>query len=144
MERIFISRVIRADADAVWTIIRDFNGMPEWHPAIADSMIENDRPADAVGCVRSFHLGDGGHLREQLTELSDAHRRMRYIILESPLPVTGYDASIEVVPVTEGNTSLVIWKAEFEVSPADAKATIETVADGVFRAGLSALIDKLE
>ncbi|MGB7755140.1 MAG: SRPBCC family protein [Salinisphaera sp.] len=144
MERIFISRVIHADVDAVWAVIRDFNGLADWHPAIADSTIEHGRPADAVGCVRSFHLVDGGHIREQLTELSDAHRRMRYIILDSPMPVTGYDASVELLPVTENGTSLVVWKAEFEVGPDDAKSTVQTVADGVFRAGLAALAERLE
>lgn len=144
MERIFISRVIHADAEAVWAVLRDFNGMPEWHPAIADSTIEDDRAADAVGCVRSFHLADGGHIREQLTELSDADRRMRYIILESPMPVTGYDANIEVLPITEDGTSLVVWKAEFEVPAAEARTTVDTVADGVFRAGLEAIAQRLE
>lgn len=144
MERIFISRVIHASPDAVWAMLRDFNGMPEWHPAIADSTIEEGRAPDAVGCVRSFHLADGAHLREQLTALSDAERRMRYIILDSPLPVTGYDATIEVLPVTEDGSSLVVWKAEFEVAPAEAEATVETVSDGVFRAGLAAIAERLE
>ncbi|MES1939051.1 hypothetical protein T5B8_02340 [Salinisphaera sp. T5B8] len=144
MERIFISRVIRAEADAVWAVLRDFNGMPAWHPAIVDSEIEDARAADSVGCIRSFHLADGGHIREQLTALSDADRHLRYIILESPMPVTGYDATIDVIPITEGNASLVVWKAEFEVPPADARATVDTVAGGVFRAGLDALAAQLE
>ncbi|KEZ76736.1 SRPBCC family protein [Salinisphaera hydrothermalis] len=144
MERIFISRVIHASPDAVWAVLRDFNGMPEWHPAIADSTIEDGRAADAVGCVRSFHLADGAHLREQLTELSDANRRMRYIILDSPMPVTGYDASIEVLPITEDGGSLVVWTAEFEVPATEAEAMVETVSDGVFRAGLAAIAARLE
>lgn len=144
MERVFISRVIHADANAVWAVMRDFNGLPEWHPAIADSTIEGGLAADAVGCVRSFHLADGGHIREQLTELSDADRRMRYIILEAPMPVTGYDASIEILPITEDGSSLVVWKAEFEAPPEAAKETAKMVADGVFRAGLTALAERLE
>ena len=144
MERVFISRVIRADADVVWTLLRDFNGMPDWHPAIADSEIEDGRAPDAVGCVRSFHLADGSHLREQLTELSDAYRMMRYVILDSPMPVTGYDASLQILPVTEGDACLACWEAEFEVSEDDDGATVDTVTNGVFRAGLEALAAQLE
>ncbi|WP_348765854.1 SRPBCC family protein [uncultured Salinisphaera sp.] len=144
MERVFISRVIRADADVVWTLLRDFNGMPDWHPAIIDSEIEHGREGDAVGCVRSFHLADGGHIRERLTALSDADRHMRYAILESPMPVSGYDATIDVIPITEEAASLVVWKAEFEVAAEDAAATIDTVADGVFRTGLDAVAKRLE
>lgn len=144
MEEVSLSRVIAAAPDVVWACLRDFNGLPDWHPAIADSVIEADRASDAVGCIRSFHLNDGGHIREQLVELSDVDRRMVYIILESPMPITDYRARIEIVPVTEDEASLVIWSARFEVAPADAAATVETVADGVFRAGLAALAQKLE
>ncbi|MES1934093.1 hypothetical protein T35B1_15871 [Salinisphaera shabanensis T35B1] len=144
MERIFISRVIRADADVVWAVLRDFNGMPDWHPAITDSEIEDGRAADSVGCVRSFHLADGGHIRERLTALSDADRHLRYVILESPMPVTAYDATIDVIPITEEAASLVVWKAEFEVPAEDARATVDTVADGVFRAGLDAIAQRVE
>lgn len=144
MERIFISRIIHADPDTIWTIVREFNGLPNWHPAIADSMIESGRAADAVGSVRSFHLTDGGHIREQLTELSDSDRHMRYIILESPMPISNYASNIKVIPATENAASLVVWEAEFEVSPAaDTAAAVATVADGVFRAGLEALVQKL-
>ncbi len=35
--------VIDASADTVWSRIRDFNALPQWHPGIADSRIENGR-----------------------------------------------------------------------------------------------------
>ncbi len=41
MTAIFVSSVIDAPAADVWAIVRDFNGMPQWHPLIADSLIEN-------------------------------------------------------------------------------------------------------
>lgn len=142
MERIYVSQIVRADADAVWAVVRDFNGLPDWHPAIADSAIENDRAADSVGCVRSFHLTDGGHIREQLTGLSDPDRRMDYIILESPMPVSDYRARIEVRPVTEDKASFVAWTAAFEVTDGEPATTRNAIADGVFRAGLAALDEK--
>ena len=42
MIRIYVSSVIDAGADNVWARIRDFNALPAWHPAIADSRIEID------------------------------------------------------------------------------------------------------
>ena len=39
MPRIYISSVIDAPAAKVWERIRDFNGLPQWHPGIADSRI---------------------------------------------------------------------------------------------------------
>ena len=40
MVQVYASSVIDASADSVWSRIRDFNGLPQWHPAIADSRIE--------------------------------------------------------------------------------------------------------
>ena len=71
MVRVYVSSVIDAEADAVWRRVRDFNGLPQWHPGIADSRIENGEPADKVGCVRNFHTRDGGLIRERLLALSD-------------------------------------------------------------------------
>ena len=71
MVQVYASSVIDASADSVWSRIRDFNALPEWHPAIADSRIENGQPSDRVGCIRHFHLRDGGMIREKLLALSD-------------------------------------------------------------------------
>ena len=98
MARIYVSDVINAPIEKVWALIRDFNGMPGWHPLIRDSQIENGLPSNAVGCVRNFHLSDGGHLREQLLSLSDRDHSCVYCILDSPLPVKGYVAGYRLLP----------------------------------------------
>jgi polyketide cyclase/dehydrase/lipid transport protein len=69
--KIFTSSVINAPMEEVWAKIRDFNALPGWHPAVADSHIENGGPSDRVGCIRNFNLKDGGNIREQLLTLSD-------------------------------------------------------------------------
>jgi uncharacterized membrane protein len=46
MAKIFRSSVINAPIDEVWARIRDFNALPDWHPAFTDSHIENDAPGD--------------------------------------------------------------------------------------------------
>ena len=49
---VYISDVIDAPVEKVWSIMRDFNDMPSYHPAIPKSIIEGDGPSDRVGCVR--------------------------------------------------------------------------------------------
>ena len=66
MARTYRSAVIHAPIETVWDEVRDFNGLPIWHPAIASSEIEQDRSSDSVGCVRKFRLQDGALLRERL------------------------------------------------------------------------------
>jgi len=94
MVRVYISSVIEAGADAVWARIRDFNALPLWHPAIADSRIENTQPSDRVGCIRHFHTRDGGMIRERLLALSDYDYSCTYEILESPMGVDRYVATL--------------------------------------------------
>ena len=77
----------RSPAARVWERIRDFNALPDWHPAIAESRIEGGGPSDQVGCVRAFRLADGGFLRERLLALSDYDFSVTYSILESPMEV---------------------------------------------------------
>src|SRR6266542_1905303 len=59
MARVYVSTVVNARNDRVWARVRDFNGMPNWHPAIAESRIEGGEPADKIGCVRDFRLRNG-------------------------------------------------------------------------------------
>ena len=67
MPRPYASSIIDAPVHDVWGRIRDFNGMPQWHPGIADSRIENGEASDRVGCIRHFHTRDGGMIRSIFT-----------------------------------------------------------------------------
>ena len=73
MARVYVSSVISASTERVWERIRDFNGLPRWHPLIRESRIENGEPADKVGCVRDFRLQNGDRIREKLLGLTFTH-----------------------------------------------------------------------
>ena len=139
MIRIYTSSVIDASPDAVWGVIRDFNALPKWHPLIADSRIEEDLASDKVGCVRHFHLADGGELREQLLALSDHDYRCTYSILSSPMPLSNYVATLKLTPVTDGNRTFAEWRAEFDCEPAKERELAESIGLGVFQVGFDAL-----
>ena len=139
MIRVYTSSVIDAPADGVWALVRDFNALPAWHPMIAESRIEQGRPSDQVGCVRAFRLRDGGRLREQLLALSDFDYQCVYSILESPMPLSAYVATLELTPVTDGNRTFAEWSAEFDCKPADERDLAASIGTGVFQAGFDAL-----
>ena len=69
MARAHASSVIDAPIEQVWNRIRDFNGVPNWHPGVATSKIEGGQPSDQVGCVRVLTLQDGAPIRERLLEM---------------------------------------------------------------------------
>ncbi len=139
MIKVYVSSVIDASADTVWQRIRDFNGLPLWHPAIADSRIENNESSDRVGCIRHFHTRDGGLIRERLLGLSDYDFSCTYEILESAMGVDNYVATLKVTPITDGNRSFAEWSAEFDCAEGRERELSQTIGQGVFQAGFDAL-----
>jgi hypothetical protein len=139
MAKVYTSSVIDAAADRVWAAIRDFNGLPKWHPAIRDSRIENGSPADKVGCIRNFNLKDGGNIREQLLTLSDFDYSCTYSILESPLGVRNYIATLKLTPITDGDRTFAEWTAEFDCDAERERMLADQIGNGVFQAGFDAL-----
>lgn len=136
---IFTSSVIDAPIDDVWAKIRDFNALPAWHPAIAESRIENDEPGDKLGCIRNFNLKDGGNIREQLLTLSDVDYQCTYSILISPMPLENYKATLRLVPITDGNRTYAEWTAEFSCRPEDEATLVNDIGNNVFQGGFDAL-----
>jgi len=137
--KVYVSSVIDASADTVWSRIRDFNGLPLWHPAIADSRIENNEPSDRIGCIRHFHTRDGGMIREKLLALSDYDFSCVYEILESPMGVEHYVATLKLTPITDGNRSFAEWSAEFECAEGREQELSQLIGQGVFQGGFDAL-----
>jgi Polyketide cyclase / dehydrase and lipid transport len=135
--------VLDAPADKVWSEVRDFNGLPRWHPAIKDSYIEQRLPSDKVGCIRNFTLKAGGRIRERLLALSDFDYSVTYAILESPMGVSNYVATLKLTPITDGNRTFAEWSAEFDCAPERAKELAQSIGQGVFQGGLEALQARL-
>ena len=139
MARAYVSSVIGASADKVWERIRDFNGLPRWHPRIRDSRIEDALPSDKVGCIRNFNLQNGDNIREKLLALSDYDYFCTYSILESPMPLTDYIATLRLTPITDGDRCFAEWSAEFSCA-ADVEADLVAgISDDVFLGGFDAL-----
>lgn len=139
MIRVYVSSVIDAPAGNVWSVVRDFNGLPHWTPFVAHSRIEGNQPSDQVGCVRNFELHDGGTIREQLLCLSDYDYTCVYSILESPMGVDNYVATLKLTPVTDGDSCFAEWTAEFDCAPDREEALREQIGKGVFLAAFQSL-----
>ncbi len=139
MARVYVSTVIDASTAKVWERVRDFNALPRWHPGIRESRIENGEPSDKIGCIRDFRLQNGDRIREQLLGLSDYDYFCTYSILESPMPLTDYVATMRLTPVTEGDRTFVEWSAEFDCEPDAAEDLVGGIGQNVFQAGFESL-----
>lgn len=139
MARVFISSVIGAEAGAVWDRIRDFNALPRWHPRIRDSRIEDALPGDRIGCIRNFHLQNGDNIREKLIGMSDYDLFVSYTMLEGPMPLSDYMATLRLTPVTDGGRCFAEWSAEFDCAPEDEAGLVGGIGTDVFQGGFDAL-----
>lgn len=119
MPRSYYSTVLDQPAGAVWSVIRDFNNYPVWVDGAGTSEIERGKAGDAVGCVRSVLYG-GRHIRQRLLALSDTERAQTYAFAEEgTLPVAGYEATLRVTPVVDGDRAFVEWWATFDCAPVE-------------------------
>lgn len=143
MVKVLRSTVVTAPVEAVWDVLRDFNGHDRWHPAVAESHIERGQPSDRVGCVRRFRLADGAELREQLLTLSDMDLAFSYCLLDTPVPLLNYVAHVRLLPVTDQDHTFWQWQSRFD-TPAGREAELEgLVAEQIYEAGFAAIRDHL-
>ncbi len=143
MIRVRRSAVIDAPIERVWAVLRDFNSHAAWHPAVGPSEIENGEPSDQIGCVRSFTLKDGNHIREQLLALSDRDHISTYCILDATLPMRNYVATVQLKRVTDGDRTFWHWESTFDVPRGREREFDELVGGGVYEAGFAALAEYL-
>ena len=108
-------------------------------PAIAESRIEGGEPSDKIGCVRDFRLRNGDRIREKLLGLSDFDMFCTYSILESPMGVENYVATLRLTPVTDGDQTFMEWTAEFDCAPERETELVSNIGGGVFQGGFDAL-----
>lgn len=125
---------IGAAPGTVWDVIGNPDGLSDWHPAIATSVVTDG--------VRNCTLEGGGDLVEPIIEHSDGGRYYVYEIAQGPFPMSAYRSKIAVEDAS--GSSRVVWEAHFE--PDDAASTDEMVAtfDAIYRAGLEVVRERCE
>ncbi len=134
MTKVSMKTELKAPADEVWKLIGGFNALPDWHPAVAESTTEGE----GEGSVRRLSLAGGGTIVERLESVDDNERRYSYSIVDSPLPVSNYRATISAREQGDGTATVVEWSSEF--SPSGASESDATkVIQGIYDAGFDNL-----
>lgn len=132
------SRDLPAPASAVWALVGHFCAIQFWHPQVERCILSADDDDDGIRAqIRGLVVKGGlGTIVEVETARDEAGRSYSYSLIQGPLPVRAYNATLAVRPNGTGCT--VIWSATFD---AEGMADAEAVADiaGVFEAGLAGI-----
>src|SRR4029077_971433 len=114
MAKAYYSTVFEQPAPEVWEIVRDFNNYPVWVGGAGESRIEDGKSGDTVGAVRSV-LYQNRQIRQRLLAQSDVERSQTYEFCgPAPLPVTGFQATLRITPIVDGDRAFVEWWATFD------------------------------
>ena len=81
----------------------------------------------------------GDRIREKQLGLSDYDMFCTYAILESPMPLTDYVATLRLTPITDGDRTFAEWSAEFECADEVADDLVGGIGTNVFQGGFDAL-----
>lgn len=106
MTKVSMSTKLKASADQVWGMIGQFNALPDWHPSVEKSRLEK------AGQMRRLSLAGGGTVIEKLESVNEKERTYTYSIVDSPLPLANYTATLKVTD--EGDGCVVEWTSEFD------------------------------
>ena len=66
-------------------------------------------------------------------------QRLTYCLLEAPLPLMGYVASLRLKPVTDGNATFWEWRSEFQPPAQRRDELVRLVTEGIYQAGFAAV-----
>ena len=93
------SVAIKAPPAKVWSLVKDWNGLQKWHPALSNTEIKSGEN-NKKGSLRAVTMaGSGAKFDEELLGFNEKERNFSYrFVGDTPLPVTDYSAVIQVKP----------------------------------------------
>ena len=139
MAQAYWSSVFTSSADETWAVVRQFNGLPDWHPAIRASEITGGGDGLTPGAMRVLTGVDGSVYRERLVDLDDTDRKLTYEIVEAPLPVRGYRSTLHVQHVADTGGAFLCWHATFDPAEGTTAHQATTVLEAPYAPALAGL-----
>jgi mxaD protein len=146
-----VSETIEIDAAPakVWSFVKRFDGLKEWHPLFSGSEIVSGQDGK-VGAIRALTIKDGPTFTEELLALTEQSMAFTYNVIESPLPIDRYLSTMTVKPNGQGG-SVITWIGQFsrknprENPPeAEGDAAVVGLISGAYQGGLQNLKKLME
>ena len=136
---------IDAPASNVWDIVKDFEGLNNWHPMFSGDVIKSGTN-NQVGAVRTLTIQDGPSFDEELMVWDEQERHYTYRVIDpNPLPIKNYSSTMKVMQLSPGVTN-VTWSSSYENNSGGEMADADLIAflNGAYQGGLEALKFEIE
>lgn len=117
------SIVIKAAPDKVWDVLKDFHDLSWAKNVVSKVAVIGAKSSTEIGAKRV--LNDAFH--ETLVSLNNKARKFSYSIDDGPSVVSkdnleGYIGEVTVFPISENNTSFVLWSSNWKSAKEDGVA----------------------
>jgi len=110
-ESIVSNGLVEASAKKVWNKLIDFGGTEKFVPNLIKNVLVKGK---GIGAIRTIYLINGGKIKEELIEIDEENRKMKFIILSTPMPISKYIGTFTVKTVAN-NKCEVIFKSTYKV-----------------------------
>jgi mxaD protein len=145
------SVLINGTPNAVWAVVKDWDGLHKWHPAFGNDTLKSGANGK-VGSMRTLTLKDGGAtFDEELLAYNEKKKAYKYrIVGDSPFPVTDYVSWIHVKAGGKKGTAVLMWKGSFKRKVADNPPPdqndkgVKKMISGAYQAGLGNVKNMVE
>lgn len=127
---------VNAPANEVWAVVGGFGNLEKFDPSVASSPLEDG------GVQRRLQIEDSGQIVERLLEFNNAERVYRWTIVEIvdvPIPIVNYHATIKVDEGEPGKTCFFEMSATFDPAPGQTVEAVEKLMAADFGAALGGL-----
>ena len=129
MAEVRLTEEIAAPAASVWELLSDFGGVHRWFPGATKPEVEGE----GIGAIRKIAMGDTA-IHERLEAFDAMARSFQYSIVEAPMPVKNYLATVSVEEIDAGRCR-VHWTTTFDAVGIPEEQLAEGL-EGAYRAGL--------
>lgn len=142
----YYSSVIKAPVAAVWDKLKSYNGMPGWHPAVAESNII-EGVDNQIGAIRHMKTHGGGEIWERLVAMDASKKLITYeFCMGGSEPYTqsktgfgfeveNYIATISLLPITAGDQTLFVWEGSWDGDAESKEEMVNTFQNGIYKSG---------
>ncbi len=122
----------------LWDRFGPWCEIAEWHPAVRSC----SEGKEGEATFRNLSLKDGGKIKEKL--LSSGPSTYRYVIVDSPLPVTNYEAQFSVPPdATTTDEVDISWSAAYDAADGKSEQDARAAIDAIFKDGMASIKTKV-